>query len=188
VFATLAFGDGPAQAADTQPYNVTIEPAGSSALQQALKDASQLQSLKEKAPVGSFALILRVKGDVDRFDTVLRSFGYYDGRVTIAIEDHSLDDPALAQRLSALPEGKSAEVKVTVQTGPLYHLGRVTIDGEVPPDAAAKLGLAEGQPAIASKVLAAGGGCSQRCVRMATRWPRSIRPMPRKTRNGTRSM
>src|SRR5580704_16870869 len=138
----LAFGDGISQAADTQPYDVAIEPTGNPALEQALKDASQLQSLKEKAPVGPFALILRAKGDADRFDTVLRSFGYYDGRVAIAIDGHPLDDPALAQTLSALPESKSAEVKITVQKGPLYHLGRITIDGEVPPHAAAKLGLA----------------------------------------------
>lgn len=156
LFAILAFGDGISQAADTQSYDVTIGSTGDPPLEQALKDASQLQSLKEKAPVGSFALILRAKGDVDRFETVLRSFGYYDGRVVIDIDGHPLDDPPLAQTLSALPEGKSAEVKVTVQTGPLYHLGRITIDGEVPPDAATKLGLAEGQPAVASEVLAAG--------------------------------
>jgi translocation and assembly module TamA len=161
----LAFGERTSQAADTQSYDVTIGSTDDPALKQALKDASQLLSLKEKAPVGSFALILRAKGDVDRFATVLRSFGYYDGQVVIDIDDHPLDDPALAQTLddpaltqtfSALAEGKSAEVKVTVQTGPLYHLGRVAIDGVVPPDAAAKLGLAEGQPAVASEVLAAG--------------------------------
>jgi translocation and assembly module TamA len=156
LFAILAIGEGISQAADTQPYDVTIGSTDVPALKQALKDASELQSLKEKVPVGSFALILRAKGDVDRFDTVLRSFGYYDGRVVIDIEGHSLDDPALSPTLSALAEGKSAEVKVTVQVGPLYHLGRITINGEVPPDAAAKLGLAEGQPAVASDVLAAG--------------------------------
>jgi translocation and assembly module TamA len=151
----LAFGDGNSQAADTQ-YDLTIAPTDHPALDQALKDASQLQSLKEKAPVGPFALILRAKGDVDRFDTVLRSFGYYDGRVAIDIDDRPLDDPALAQMLSALPPDKSVGVKATVQTGPLYHLGHIAIAGQVPPDAAAKLGLIEGQPAVASDVLAAG--------------------------------
>jgi translocation and assembly module TamA len=152
----LAFREDRSQAADTQPYDVTIGSTDNPALEQALKDASQLQSLKDKAPVGPFALLLRAKGDIDRFDTVLRGFGYYDGQVAIAIDGHSLDDPTLAQTLSASPENKSAEVKVTVQTGPLYHLGRITIDGEVPPDATAKLGLTEGQPAVASEVLAAG--------------------------------
>jgi translocation and assembly module TamA len=156
LFAMLAFGDGASQAADTQSYDVTIGSTDNPPLEQALKDASQLQSLKDKAPVGPFALVLRAKGDGDRFDTVLRSFGYYDGQVAIAIDGHPIDDPALAQTLSVLPEGKSAEVKVTVQTGPLYRLGRVAIDGEVPPDAAAKLGLTKGQPAVASDVLAAG--------------------------------
>ena len=124
LFAVLAFGEEGLRAADPQPYQLTIGLTDNSALKQALKDASQLQSLKEKAPIGPFALILRAKGDVDRFDTVLRSFGYYDGRVAIDIDGHPLDDPTLAQTLSAVPEGKSAEVKVTVETGPLYHLGR----------------------------------------------------------------
>jgi translocation and assembly module TamA len=151
-----AFGGGTLRAADTQLYDVKFASADNPALEQALKDASQLQSLKEKAPVGSFALILRAKGDVDRLDTVLRSFGYYHGRIIIAIDGHSLDDPALAQTLSALPESKSAEVRVIVQTGPLYHLRHIVIDGEVPPDATAELGLTEGQPAVASEVLAGG--------------------------------
>ena len=47
-------------------------------------------------------------------------------------------------------------VKVEAVPGTLYHLGRITITGQVPPDAVAKLGLAEGQPAVASDVLAGG--------------------------------
>src|SRR5262249_38196367 len=152
----MAFGEGNSQAADTQPYDVTIAPTDHPALDQALKDASQLQSLKDKAAVGPFALILRAKGDVERFDTVLRSFGYYEGRVGIDIDGHPFDDPALAQTLAALPADKSVAVKATVQAGPLYHLGHIAIAGKIPPDAAAKLGLAEGQPAVASDVLAAG--------------------------------
>jgi len=154
VLASTAFVR--AQAANPQPYAVTIVTTGNSGLDDALHGASQLQSLREKAPVGPVALITRAREDTGRFQTVLESFGYYQGKASITIDGHPLDDSALAETLSALPTDKSIEVKVTVSKGPQFHLGRVTVDGVVPADARAKFGLASGQPAFAADVLAAG--------------------------------
>ncbi|MGE5271375.1 MAG: autotransporter assembly complex protein TamA, partial [Thiohalocapsa sp.] len=106
--------------------------------------------------VGPFALVARAKEDVGRYESVLQSFGYYAGRVTVTIAGHPLDDPTLAETLAALPANPPVEAKVAVEPGPLYHLGRVAIDGIVPADARAALGLTPGQPAVASEVLAAG--------------------------------
>ena len=144
------------QAANPQPYAVTIVTTGNSGLDEALHGASQLQSLREKAPVGPVALITRAREDTGRFETVLESFGYYQGKVEITVDGHPLGDPALAETLSAVPASKSVGVNITVSKGPLFHIGRVTIDGAVPADARAKFGLALGQPAVASDVLAAG--------------------------------
>jgi translocation and assembly module TamA len=47
-------------------------------------------------------------------------------------------------------------VQINIETGPLYHLGRVAIDGEVSAKARAAFGLETGAPAVASVVLAAG--------------------------------
>ena len=44
---------------------------------------------------------------------------------------------------------------VAFDPGPLFHLGRVTIEGEVPAAARDQLGLAPGAPAVAADVLAA---------------------------------
>ena len=144
------------QAADPQPYTLAIGQTGDPTLNSALDSASQLQSLREKTPVPPFALISRAREDVDRLQTVLHSFGYYDGQVTITIDGHPLDDTALAGALATVPEKQSVEAKVSVQTGPIYHLRHIAIEGAVPPDARASLGIAPGQPAIASEVLAAG--------------------------------
>jgi translocation and assembly module TamA len=152
--AVAPFGEP--HAADPQAYTVTIANTGDAALDDALSAASRLRSLREKAAVAPFALVTRAREDIRRYETVLHSFGYYDGKVVVTIAGHPLDDPALAETLAATPTANSVEVKVTVQPGPLYHLGRVTIDGAVPADARAKLGLAPGQPAIASQVLAGG--------------------------------
>ncbi len=147
----------PARAADPQPYAVTIAPTGDAAIDGALRDSSTLVSLRESAPVGPFALITRAQGDAGRFETALHSFGYYDGRAAIRIDGRAPDDPGLPDALAAKPAGSSAAITVAVERGPLFHLRHVVVDGPVPEADRAKLGIAPGDPAVASKVLAAQG-------------------------------
>jgi translocation and assembly module TamA len=144
-----------ARAADPQPYTLAIEPTGNRALDVALAGSSRLAALRQKAPAAPFALIIRAKEDVGRLETVLQSFGYYQSKVSVAIAGHALADPALPALLDKIPQGTPVAVKVAVQTGPLFHLGRITIAGAVPADTRSKLGLAPGQPAVAGDVLAA---------------------------------
>jgi translocation and assembly module TamA len=155
--ATLcAIIGGAARAADPQPYTVKIGPTGDAVLDAALKGGSQLVSLRKTAPVGPFALVLRAKQDIGRFETVLQSYGYYDGTVGIELDGHKLDDAGLADLIDKIPKGTDVTAAVTVEEGPLFHLGRVTIEGAVPPDARAKFALKPGEPAVADAVLAAG--------------------------------
>jgi translocation and assembly module TamA len=144
-----------ARAADPQAYDLAFVPSGNNPLDSALKASSDLQSLRGKGPLSPFALIGRARRDTDRLQTVLRSFGYYAGAVTITIDGHALDEPSLAELLTDMPQGKSAQVSVTVRLGPQYHLRAVNIEGGAPADARARLGLAPGAPAIAADVLAA---------------------------------
>jgi translocation and assembly module TamA len=146
---TLAWG------ADPQPYAVTLKPTGNAALDQALHDASQLISLQKNAPVGPFALVTRARDDAGRFQTALSSFGYYKGATTLTIDGHPLDDPSLPDTLGKAPADPPAQVMASFELGPLFHLGKVTIQGEVPESARAAVGLAPGAPAVASDVLAA---------------------------------
>ncbi len=145
----------PARAADPQPYDVTIEKTGDAAIDGALHDSSTLISLRDSAPVGPFALVTRAQGDADRLQTALHSFGYYGGQATIRIDGKTLDDPSLPDALAAKPTGDKAEITVTVARGPLFHLRHVTVDGPVSTQDRAKLGIAPGDPAVASAVLAA---------------------------------
>jgi translocation and assembly module TamA len=155
IVAALLLGPAVTLGADPQPYSVTLKPTGNSALDQAIQDSSQLVSLKDKAPVGPFALIGRARDDVGRFQTALNSFGYYDAKVSVSVDGRPLDDPTLADRLQRAPASPPVPVEASFEPGPLFHLGRVTIKGEVPQAARDQLGLAPGQPAIASDVLAA---------------------------------
>jgi translocation and assembly module TamA len=151
----LLLGPTGARAADPQPYSVTLKPTGNKAMDSALHDASSLISLQEKAPVGGFALVERARQDVDRFQTVLRSYGYYAAKVDLTIAAHALSDPDLPDVVSRLPTEPKAEVAVSFVTGTQFHLGNVVIKGDVPASARDKLGLASGAPAIAADVLAA---------------------------------
>jgi translocation and assembly module TamA len=145
-----------ARAVDPQPYTLHIESTGHSALDAALKASSQLESLRTGAPAGPFALVGRAEADVERLQTVLESFGYYQSHVAVTIAGRALDSANLREAIDALPAGSKAPVLISIETGPLYHLGRVSIEGEVSAKARAAFALDSGAPAVASVVLAAG--------------------------------
>lgn len=145
-----------ALAADPQPYTVDIADTGQAGLDQALADSALLVTLREQAPAGPFALVARARGDVERLRTALDSYGFYQGAIRIEIAGRGIDDPDLPGVLEALPDGKSAAVKITATLGPLYRLRRITLDGTLPQGTKAMLDLATGQPANAADILFAG--------------------------------
>ena len=100
----------PTLGADPQPYSVTLKPTGNKAMDSALRDASSLISLQEKAPVGGFALVERARQDIDRFQTVMRSFGYYAAKADLTVAGHPVTDPALPDIISQLPAEPKAEI------------------------------------------------------------------------------
>ncbi len=142
-------------AADPQPYTVTLQPTNQGPLDQALRDSSNLIGLREKAPVGPFALVFRARDDQARLQTALNSYGYYDGKISIHVAGRPLDDPNLPAALDAATG--PVEVAVGVEPGPLFHLRRVTLDGQPTPAAREALKLKPGDSAIAADVLAAQG-------------------------------
>ena len=144
-------------AADPQPYAVSLAPTGDAALDKVLHDTSSLISLQKSSPVGGFALTERARKDLDRFNTALHSYGYYKAQIVLTIDGRALDTPDLADMIGNAPASPPIPVAVRFDLGPLFHLGKVEIDGIVPPDARAKLGLAPGQPALAAEVLGAQG-------------------------------
>jgi translocation and assembly module TamA len=146
----------PAQAADPQPYDITIEHVDASGLSDALQASSLLVGLREKAPAGPFALVARARDDVERLRTTLQSFGYYQGKITISIDHQPVSDLGLADTLEKVPNGTSVHVAVTVDSGPLFHLRNISIEGTVPRDIPHPLDIAPGDPAVAAKILDSG--------------------------------
>ena len=145
-----------AYAANSQSYKIDWASSGDKAIDSTMKLTSQLETLQETAPVDPFGLIARARGDVTRLQTVLQSFGYYDGAVTITINGMGLDSGGLADTLSTLPKGSDAHVKIAPTLGPLFHVGTIDIKGSLPPGMRPKMALSTGAPAVAADVLAAG--------------------------------
>src|ERR1700688_3359006 len=154
LIAVAAFGSL-AHAADPQPYRVEIASVGNRDMDATLKATSDLSSLRGTAPVSPFGLIARARSDVDRLTTALESFGHYQCRVSIKINDMMVNNPGLGDALSALPKGRDARVAISFTLGPLYHLRRIDIEGDLPDELRSTLGLTGGEPAVASMVLAA---------------------------------
>ncbi|MGH7154877.1 MAG: autotransporter assembly complex protein TamA [Acetobacteraceae bacterium] len=148
------FGPTP-RAADPQAYTVTLKKTGDAALDAALSGSSQLESLREIAPVGPFALVARARQDRDRFQTAMQSFGYFRGQVDIRIDGRPIDDPDLLPMLTEAPANPPAAVIATFDPGPQFHIRSVTVLGQVPQSAIAALNLKPGAPAVAADVLAA---------------------------------
>jgi translocation and assembly module TamA len=146
----------PVRAADPQPYAVTFKPSGDKTLDKLAAATSTLATLRTKAPVGPFALILRARADEARLLSVLESEGFYDGAVVIKIDGHDLDDPDLPALLTRYSAAVAVPVTVTLTRGPLFHLRNVTLKGDVPAAARAALNLKPGDPALAAEVVAAG--------------------------------
>jgi translocation and assembly module TamA len=121
-----------------------------------LKASSQLESLRSSAPAGPFALIGRAQSDIERLQTVLESFGFYQRQVSVTIAGTRWKIRNAAHMLLALPKSPAVAVQVKIQTGPLYHLRKVTLEGDVSDKARSAFALQSGAPAIAAQVLAAG--------------------------------
>jgi translocation and assembly module TamA len=148
-----AIATSPARAADPQAYHVKITGTSSGPVEAALHASAELVTLAGKGPIPPFALVERAREDIPRLTTALDSFGYYQNQVKITIADRSLDDPDLPQALDAMAANASATVAIAVVAGPLYHIGQITLTGEVPKDDRAALTLKSGDPAVAGAVL-----------------------------------
>ena len=146
----------PALGADPQNYKIRLDGPVARDIASTLSASSDLVSLRKSAPVSPLGLILRARSDTVRLKTVLESYGYYQSAVTATIDGEPLSSADLSDRLAAMPAGKDAAVVVSYVPGPIYHLGKITLEGDLPPAMHGLLDLHTGQPAVAADVINAG--------------------------------
>ncbi|MBK8907364.1 MAG: outer membrane protein assembly factor [Rhodospirillales bacterium] len=139
--------------ADGIDYTVDIKGVDdNSGLKSTLEKSALLNSLKDKPPPIRAGLVRRIEGDVERFNTVLRSEGYYSGDVAYDLNT----------------EKTPAQITITVTSGPPYTLAsydmRYAESGDAGAAAGAPqvppledLGLAIGDQARGAAIVAAEG-------------------------------
>ena len=170
------------RAVDPQPYTVHIESTGLNALDSALKASSQLQSLRTTAPAGPFALVGRAEADVERLQTVLESFGYYQSHVSVTIAGRALDDAGVREAIEALPAGSHAPVQITIETGPLYHWGASALRATSARPRAVRSLCRAVRPRWHRRCWPRGNACWTRSRKKAMHSPRSMSRSPTRMR------
>ena len=157
----------PAVSRASIPYTLAVQVAGDpSGLKDSVKDASSLYSLRKDAPADGEALARRAQSDFAPVIDALWGAGYYNARVTIAIDGASLgigstDIAAFSRAAEAYRNRSAAPVVIQVDPGPLFKLRTVRVvdalgvefpEAELPQRI---VGLKPGDPAAASEIRAA---------------------------------
>lgn len=172
----LLYPGNAARAADPQPYTVSLTSTGDAGLDAALNASSNLVSLENTNPVGPFALAGRIRGDYERLQVALESYGYYGGKIIITLHRAKGSDApeidgessSVASWIDTVPAKEKISVNISAQRGPLFHLGRISV---IEPSSGKELHLTAaqekafdlhtGMPAVASQVLGAQGRLTQ---------------------------
>jgi len=139
-------------------YEVTLPETGDEALNEAIRRASALEQLRERAPVDAFGLVSRALAATENMRDAMRSEGYYSGTSRITVAGETPDTPGLAERLEQWRGPGPVPVVVSVEPGPRYSLATVRVQAEppgTPLGAAGDTGLEIGSPARAEPILEA---------------------------------
>ena len=146
VFAALPAA---AQDGETVPYDVEIAGVKSGELRPLLRQTAQLVALKDPPPATLAGLRRRATGDVGRLEKALKSRGFHEGAVEVAID----------------PETDPVTVVLRVDPGPVYLLETAEASYTRPPGEQADaprttedLNLTPGQRAEAARIIRAQRG------------------------------
>jgi translocation and assembly module TamA len=124
------------------PYEVAIQGVDDTELRSLLEQVSETKQLVDRPPPSLIRLRQRAEADRPRLEEALRSRGYYDAQISVAVDSHA----------------KPVRVLFGVDPGPLYRFGKVAIE-VVPPvqrpelPSLKELKIAPGEPAVSQTIL-----------------------------------
>ena len=148
-------------------YRVLLAGEGLSAeLAGRLREVLETARTDLPPPPNRVVLLRQGQGDLERLRAALRARGYYDGRVAVRLEEETevpspARGPAIAEEsVEPLPPRIRYRLVFEVEPGPLYRFGRRRIALLGPaygfrPPSPGRLGLKDGEPALAERILAA---------------------------------
>ena len=133
LFGIRLFGSDPAEELDDiigepQFHQIEFVVTGDPELEERLRSSSTLWADRERASSGTAGLITKARGDYRRLLAALYAEARYGGTISIRIEGREADDLPPDAVLPA-----TANVLVSVDTGPLFRFSRADIVNEPPP-------------------------------------------------------
>ncbi|MFB9913930.1 autotransporter assembly complex protein TamA [Rhizobium paknamense] len=130
---------------DPVRYSLTFESPGSDKdLRKVLENSSLLLADKEKPVSGDLGVVVKAREDRERLIAALYEQSRYGGTVTVTVNGTPLD--ALPPN-PTFPRNAPVPVSVTVDPGPAFTLGHVTLEGDAAGLDPAKYDLVPGKPA-----------------------------------------
>ncbi len=150
-FLLIALGFGVPAGAHT--LDVTVNVSGDDATGKELKKLVEEAEKGQGATDGAGAL-QRARTHLQRMTLALRSKGYYGASVAATIAGRPVEDPATLDMLEALPPDQKLSVAFVVETGPVFRMAKIDIQGAQDIERKS-MRLAPGDPADAAQILGA---------------------------------
>jgi len=131
---------------DRVSYDVVLDVPNIDGLTDLIEQSSQLESLQDNPPASVAGLRRRAEADVERFDAVMKSLGYYDSSISFAVAT-DVDPVLVTVTIDPGEQYVLAEFDIAYQDGaPSYDAARPTLED---------IDVELGSPAIADDVIGA---------------------------------
>ncbi|MDB5487639.1 MAG: outer membrane protein family [Reyranella sp.] len=148
------------RAAEARTGKIVLTATGDEGMVGDLKGLSEDFEKQQPLTGDALSVLQGAQAVTSRLNTALRSRGFYDATLAATIDGKPIADPSALEALEARPDTEATNVNITIDTGPRYRIGSIAIrppgaQQSLPGIDRADLGLAPGDPADASAIIAA---------------------------------
>ena len=146
--------------AEARTGKVVLTVTGDERMSSDLKELSEDFEKQQPLDGDALGVLQGAQAVASRLNTALRSRGYYDATLSATVDGKPIADASALEALEARPDTQAATVNITIDTGARYRIGTIAIrppgtQQSLPGIDRAELGLAPGDPADASAIIAA---------------------------------
>ncbi len=154
------FAGGMPRVSEARTGNVVLTVTGDETMSGDLKELAKDFEKQQPLTGDSLGILQGAQAVAARLNTALRSRGFYDATLNATIDGRPIADASALEALESRPDTDAANVNITIDTGPRYRIGSITIrppgaQQSLPGIDRAEIGLAPGDPADASAIITA---------------------------------
>ncbi|WP_425064963.1 autotransporter assembly complex protein TamA [Reyranella sp.] len=146
--------------AEARTGQVVLTVTGDERMSSDLKELSEDFEKQQPLTGDALGVLQGAQAVAARLNTALRSRGYYDATLSATVDGRPIADASALEALESRPDTEAATVNIAIDTGPRYRIGSIAIrppgaQQSLPGIDRAELGIAPGDPADASAIIAA---------------------------------